>query len=449
MPSRAPTDHDFSGHIARLTGIFADALAASGFDSVVLGAGLQHYRFLDDQPYPFAVNPHFQWWAPIDNAPGSFLWIQPGGRPSLWFHQAEDYWHKPPETPTDAWLSEFELSILRHPSEAKAKVPAGAAFIGEPFAGIEEWGFRAVNPPALVDRLHWARAVKSPYELECMRIAARRGARAHLAAAAAFHQGASEYDIHLAYLAASGHTEAGLPYPNIIALNEGAAILHYTELQSQAPSHRRSFLIDAGAQFRGYACDITRTHAAQPGGRFGALLEALDSAERRLCHMVRAGVHYPSIHSAAHRWVGEILASEGIVTCSAETAVESGLTSIFFPHGIGHLLGLQVHDIGGHQAGPTGGHNPPPSVDRYLRLTRTLDAGTVVTIEPGIYFIDLLLAQAQKDGRGRDIAWDVVNELRPYGGVRVEDDVVATMGDPENLTRDAFGELAAAVMGPQ
>jgi Xaa-Pro dipeptidase len=444
MPTHTPSDALFSDHIARLGRVFTQRLTEAGFDSVVIGAGFQRYRFLDDQPYPFAANPHFLWWAPIDNAPGSFLCIQPSTRPALWFHQPEDYWHKPPEMPTEAWLAEFDLSILRVPNEARAKVPAGAAFIGEPFAGIEEWGFSAINPPALVDRLHWERAVKSPYELECMRIAARRGARAHVAAASAFHRGASEYGIHLAYLAASGHTEAGLPYPNIIALNEGAAILHYTELQSHTPTERRSFLIDAGAQFRGYACDITRTHAAEPGGRFGSLLAGLDAAEQQLCDRVRAGVHYPDIHAMAHRLIAEILVNEHIVTCSVEAAVESGLTSVFFPHGIGHLLGLQVHDIGGHQAGPTGGQRPPPAADRYLRLTRTLEAGTVVTIEPGIYFIDLLLAQAQRDGRGRDIHWETVEALRPYGGVRVEDDVVATDGAPENLTRDAFAEFVSA-----
>jgi Xaa-Pro dipeptidase len=444
MPYPAPADHLFSQHISGLRRTVDAAMAAAECDAVVIGAGLQRYRFLDDQPYPFSVNPHFRAWCPLDNAPGSFLLIRSGERPALFFHQPEDYWHKPPETPTEAWLNEFDVTVLRHPTEARSRIPAGAAFIGETFAGIEEWGFGAINPPRLMDRLHWARAVKSEYELACLRIAARRGARAHVAAAAAFHRGASEYGIHLAYLAASGHTEAALPYPNIIALNEGAAILHYTELQSEAPNDRRSFLIDAGAQYRGYASDITRTHAATPGGRFGALIDAMESAELRLCDMVRAGTPYPRIHDAAHDAIGDILAGEGIVRCSAETAVASGLTRVFFPHGIGHLLGIQVHDIGGHQAGPAGGTAPPPPEHRYLRLTRTLEAGTVVTIEPGLYFIDLLLNEARGDARGRDIDWDVVAELKPYGGVRIEDDVVATDGAPENLTRDAFREFASA-----
>jgi Xaa-Pro dipeptidase len=444
MPYPAPADHLFSQHIVGLRTVFDAAIGKSGHSAVVVAAGFQRYRFLDDQPYPFAVSPHFRLWCPVDNAPGSFLLLRPGERPALWFHQPEDYWHKPPEMPTDAWLSEFDVTVLRQPSQARALIPPGAAFIGERFDGIEEWGFAAVNPGPLMDRLHWSRAVKSDYELACLRIAARRGARAHIAAEAAFHRGASEYGIHLAYLAASGHTEAALPYPNIIALNEGSAILHYTELQSAAPAERRSFLIDAGAQYRGYASDITRTHAASPGGRFGSLIDAMESAELHLCSMVRAGAWYPDIHTEAHRQIAGILVGQDIVRCSVDAAVESGLTRVFFPHGIGHLLGLQVHDIGGHQAGPLGGVRSPPPEHRYLRLTRTLEAGTVVTIEPGLYFIDLLLAEAHHDGRGKDINWSVVEALKPFGGVRIEDDVVATTGTPENLTRDAFHEFRIA-----
>ncbi len=431
----------FPAHLAAHTAAAGDALAATGAAALVVGAGFAKYRFLDDQPDPFVVNPHFKAWAPILDAPGSFIVYVPGAKPVLLFHQPEDYWHKPPTVPSAPWLRAFDVRVLRNPAEARGQVPAGAVFVGEPFSGCEEWGFAAVNPPALLQRLHWARAIKSAYELACMRRAAATGARAHRAAAAAFIAGGSEYEIHLAYLEATGHTEAELPYPNIIALNEGAAILHYTDLKRTNPPVRRSFLIDAGAQFRGYACDITRTHAAAVSP-FGDLIGGVDALEQRLCDMVRPGVQYPEIHLAAHRLVAELLVEHGIVTCSADAAVETDLTSVFFPHGVGHLLGLQVHDVGGHQASPEGGNAPPPPGHPYLRLTRRLEPGTVVTIEPGVYFIDLLLDRARQDGRGRSIDWDTVADLAPYGGVRIEDDVVATATGPENLTRAAFAALA-------
>jgi Xaa-Pro dipeptidase len=433
----------FPAHLAALAGTTGRALAATGAGALVVGAGFTRLRFLDDQPDPFVVSPLFKAWAPILDAPGSFVVFVPGRKPSLLFHQPEDYWHKPPAMPIGAWLDCFDVRVIRNPAEARGHVPAGAVYLGEQFTGCEEWGFRALNPPALLQRLHWARATKTPYELACMRRAATVGARAHLAAAAAFASGASEYEIHLAYLEATGHTEAELPYPNIIALNEGAAILHYTDLKRANPRARRSFLIDAGAQFRGYACDITRTHAAALSP-FADLVAGVDALQQRLCMMVRPGVSYPEIHLAAHRMVAELLVEHGIVTCSADAAVETEVTSVFFPHGVGHLLGLQVHDVGGHQASEEGGNVPPPTAHPYLRLTRRLEPGTVVTIEPGVYFIDLLLDRSRQDGRGRSIDWDTVADLAPYGGVRIEDDVVAMPAGPENLTRAAFASLGAA-----
>ena len=441
MDTPEPLDALFPAHLDALAAATARALAAAGGAALVVGAGFAKFRFLDDQPDPFAVNPHFKAWAPILYAPGSFIVYAPGRRPTLLFHQPEDYWHKPPSMPTGAWLNSFEVKVLRSPADARALVPAGAVYLGEPFAGCDSWGFSAMNPAGLVNRLHWARAIKTPYELACMRRAATAGARAHQAAAAAFTAGASEYEIHLAYLEATGHTEAELPYPNIIALNEGAAILHYTDLRRSNPPVRRSFLIDAGAQFRGYACDITRTHAAATSP-FTDLLAGVDALEQRPCAMVRPGVVDPEIHLTAHRLVAALLVELGIVTCSADAAVETDVTSVFFPHGVGHLLGLQVHDVAGHQASEEGGSVPPPARHPYLRLTRRLEPGTVVTIEPGVYFIDLLLDRARQDGRGDSIDWDTVADLAPYGGVRVEDDVVATAAGPENLTRAAFAALA-------
>jgi Xaa-Pro dipeptidase len=432
----------YPAHLAAMQGRAARALAAADCGALVVAAGQARYRFLDDTADPYTVNPHFKAWVPVLDAPGSFLVYVPGRRPILLFHQPEDYWHKPPALPTGAWVGQLDVHVIRSPVEARGYVPPRTAYLGEPFAGSEEWGFAASNAPLLLDMLHYARACKTPYELACMRRASVIGARAHRAAARAFAAGASEYEIHLDYLAASGHQEAELPYPNIVALNEGAAILHYTALKRSTPAVRRSLLIDAGGQFRGYASDITRSYAAATSP-FSDLIAGVERLQQQLCAMVVPGASYPEIHLAAHHLIGALLAEQGIVRCSAEAAVGTGVTSVFFPHGVGHLLGLQVHDVGGHQASERGGVVPPPAGHAYLRLTRRLEAGTVVTIEPGVYFIDLLLARARADGRGRHIDWDTVADLAPYGGVRIEDDVVATAAGPENLTRAAFAALDA------
>ncbi len=443
MHTAEDLDRLYPAHLAHLKALAGRALAAVDCSALAIGAGQSKYRFLDDQPDPFVVNPHFKAWVPVLDAPGSLLLFVPGRRPVLYFHQPEDYWHKPPTLPAAPWVDEFDLQVVRSPAEVRTHIPPRTAFVGEPRADVEEWGFAAVNPPALLDLLHFARATKTPYELACMRRASIVGARAHRAAMHAFEGGCSEYEIHLEYLAASGHQENELPYPNIIALNEHAAILHYTDLKRAAPGVRRSFLIDAGGQFRGYAADITRTYAAATSP-FADLLAGVESLQQQLCSMVVPGAAYPDIHFAAHRLIGALLAELGVVRCSADAAVETGLTSVFFPHGVGHLIGLQVHDVGGHQAAEGGGLAPPPPGHPYLRLTRRLEAGTVVTIEPGVYFIDLLLQKAQSDGHGRHIDWDSVADLAPYGGVRIEDNVVATSSGPENLTRAAFAAAEAA-----
>lgn len=443
METADELDRLYPAHVAALQRRVGRALAGIDCGALAIGAGHLKYRFLDDRPDPFAVNPHFKAWVPILDAPGSFLLCVPGRRPTLLFVQPEDYWHKPPSLPDGEWLDQFDVKVLRRAEEARDHIPPRTAYLGEVFPGIDDWGFQLQNPPALLDPLHFARAEKTPYELACMREASRVGALGHRAALRAFEGGASEYEIHLEYLAASGLLEAELPYSNIIAVNEHAAILHYTDLKRAPAGTRRSFLIDAGGQFRGYASDITRTYATSQSP-FADLVAGVERLQQQLCAMVVPGTYYPDIHLAAHRLIGQLLANLGIVTCSGESAVDHALTSVFFPHGVGHLLGLQVHDVGGHQASASGGVAPPPAEHQFLRLTRRLEAGAVVTIEPGVYFIDLLLQKAQGDGRGRHIDWDTVADLAPYGGVRIEDNVVATAEGPENLTRAAFASLGSS-----
>ena len=442
MDTQHPDLHPlYAEHLATLKAHADQALQREGFDHLAIAAGQPGLQFLDDRPYPFAVNPHFKHWLPVTKAPGSWLLYTPGRKPKLVYLQPHDYWHVVPEAPAGYWVEHYEIAIIREAKDARAHLPndaARCAVIGETLAGLD--GFAPNNPQGVLDYLHYQRSYKSAYELAMMRVASKIGARSHRAAQHAFRTGASEFDIHVAYMTAARQTDE-LPYNNIIALNEHAAVLHYMELAHAPPAHSHSFLIDAGASFHGYASDITRTHAAAHAGEFQALIDAVDAAQRGFVAQVRAGQSYPDLHVHAHLVLGGILKEHGFIRMSAEAALAGGVTSTFFPHGLGHPIGLQVHDVAGFQASDRGGTLPRPAGHPYLRMTRALEPGMVVTIEPGLYFIDMLLAELKNKPAAKDVDWTRVDAFRKYGGIRIEDDVVCTEGEPENLTRDAFAAL--------
>jgi Xaa-Pro dipeptidase len=415
------------------------ALALAGFDHLLVAAGMPLVKFLDDTHYPFAVNPHFKHWLPLTQAPGSWIVHTPGARPKLVFLQPRDYWHVVPDAPTGYWVDAFDIVIVRTPEEAVAQLPKGrSAVIAEPCPSIP--GIDINNPPAVMHYLHYHRACKTPYELELMREASRIGTRAHRAAEQAFRAGESELGIHQAYLAAAGQIDAELPYSSIVALNEHGAVLHYTEFDRRPPQPARSLLIDAGASASGYASDITRTHAATGADEFQALIDAMDAAQRAQVAMVRNGRNYADLHIHAHHQLATILKQHGFIRMSPEAAVENGVTRAFFPHGLGHSIGLQVHDVAGFARNERGDTIDRPEGHPFLRMTRTLEPGMVVTIEPGLYFIDMLLEELRGKPFAADIDWARVARFRPYGGIRIEDDVVCTDAAPENLTRDAFAQ---------
>ena len=418
------------------------AMVACKVDTLAIHAGSPHMLFLDDHPYTFKPNPHFKLWVPLEDPVDCWLVYRPGEKPRLIFLQPADYWHKPPSLPHGFWTHHFQIEVIRESGEARRHLTklGRCAFIGEPQEQFKDWGFSETNPEELLHRLHYPRAIKTEYELECMRHASHAAARGHVAAEAAFRAGKSEYEIHMAYIRATGHSERELPYSNIVALNKNASVLHYQHQEREVPAKHHSFLIDAGAQFHTYAADVTRSYAASDGD-FAALIAGMESLQLQLCAQVRNGVDYANIHFDAHQRIASLLHDSGVITMTAPDAVTSGLSSVFFPHGVGHLLGLQVHDVVGFSVDAKGTRKAPPAGHPYLRLTRTLEPGFVVTIEPGLYFIDMLLDEARDSAHGRHINWRRVEEFRPYGGIRVEDNVACTAGESENLTRNAFAAL--------
>lgn len=427
----------YAGHLETLQQRAAAALVRSGHDHLVVAAGVEKYHFLDDRPYPFHINPHFKAWVPLLHHPHSWIAVTPGKRPLLVYFQPDDYWHLPPDSPSGFWVDHFDVRVITRPEDALQHLPPAArsAIVGEADAAIGD--YRPNNPEALIASLHYQRAYKTPYEQELMRRASTRAVRGHRAAEAAFRARGSELEIHRAYLSATAHSDLDLPYGNIVALNEHGAVLHYQYQQTERPAQHCSLLIDAGATCDGYAADITRTYG-NGDGEFGALVAAVEREQLALVAQVRNGVDYASIQIDAHRRIAGVLNDLGIVQMSPEAMVESGVSAVFYPHGIGHLIGLQVHDVAGFQRDEDGGAIPRPDGHPFLRLTRPLAPGMAVTIEPGIYFIDTLLAGLRAGPHGNAINWIAIEHLRRFGGVRIEDDVLCTEGEPENLTRDAF-----------
>lgn len=430
--------HHYHAHIAELNRRVAEILSREALSGLVIHSGQPQRMFLDDINYPFKANPHFKAWLPVLDNPNCWLVVNGRDKPQLIFYRPVDFWHKVSDVPDMFWTEHFDIQLLTKADKVADLLPkdtANWAYLGEHLELADELGFTRRNPDAVMNYLHFHRTTKTEYELECMRRANQIAARGHLAAKNAFYSGASEFEIQQCYLSAVGQSENEVPYGNIIALNQNAAILHYTALEHQNPARRLSFLIDAGASYFGYASDITRTYAFEKN-RFDELITAMNKAQLELIDMMRPGVRYPDLHLTTHAKVAQILLNFDLATGDAQGLVEQGITSAFFPHGLGHMLGLQVHDVGGFSHDERGTHIAAPEAHPFLRCTRILAPNQVLTMEPGLYIIDTLLNELKLDSRAQQINWQTVDELRPFGGIRIEDNVIVHQDRNENMTRE-------------
>lgn len=435
----------FARHIEDRRRQFDQLLAEAGYDCLLIHSGRPEMRLFDDQHPPFRAHAPFVAWVPQPFNSDSLLEIRPGQKPILWFCQPRDFWHVSPEQPADWWADAFDIRIVDAATgwQDRLAQTCALAVIGRD-RDLGPLPDRAdLNPEALLRGMDEARTVKTEWERECLRQANLRAARAHLAAGQAFDSGASELEIHLAYLAAADQDQDHMPYNSIVGLNEHAAVLHYQHRAAVSPAKRYSFLIDAGADHLGYAADITRTWTRPEHTDFDDLIDAVERAQLTLCDEMRAGRDYVDLHRQAHHAIAAILEQAGLVRMSAADQVETGISGYFLPHGLGHFIGCQVHDVAG-KISPDGKPLPPPDAFPFLRLTRTLAPGNVVTVEPGLYFISMLLNQLRQSRFTDVVDWAAIDALLPFGGIRIEDNVLVTEATPINFTREAFASLDKA-----
>lgn len=413
-------------HVQQLSQRAAAVLERSGFSAIAVHSGTPLKRTReDDQFWPLRVTPHFQHWLPLAE-PGCLLIVAPGRKPVLVRPAVASFWEATPPSETDHFWDSFEV-LERVPA-----LPAGrVAFVGDDAEAAAALGIAEVNPPDLVRALDALRVRKTPYEVECLAEANRRAARGHDELRRLFRDAdRSELDLHLAFLGATRQDDAETPYKNIVALGKHAATLHHISYEKRARP-AQSLLLDAGACFAGYCSDITRTWVKGGGSAastFAQLVAGMEAMQQRLCAAVKTGLSYEALHDESHRQVASILRDAGISRLPPDEIVARGITRAFYPHGLGHSLGLQCHDVGCAL-------RPPRADNPFLRNTTEIAPEQVFTVEPGLYFIEALLAPLRSSA---DVDWKLVDALAQLGGIRIEDDVVVEEHGIRNLTREVL-----------
>jgi Xaa-Pro dipeptidase len=438
VDSRA-LDGLYHDHVAYLRGRYSELLGEHHWDGVVIHSGAPAPRStFDDQVWPLRAVPHWHHWLPLNEADCALI-VRSDVKPTLVRVATRGFWEAITVPETTAFLDVFDTIEIESLEGMAAVVPKGrVAFVGEPAARSACWGIGgdAVCPGPLMRALDELRVVKTPYEVACLAEANRRARAGHDSLRRAFAAtDASELDLHLLYLQATAQDDADTPYKNIVALGPNAATLHHVAYgRTASPRAAESLLVDAGATCRGYGADITRTWIKGHGEAadlFRHLVASVDVMQRALCDAVQVGSPYEGLHDDSHYRLAAILRDVGLARGSTDESVERGVTRAFFPHGLGHSLGLQTHDVGCAL-------RRPRTVNPFLRNTTNVTEGQVFTIEPGVYFNRRLLDPLRASSERGLVNWSAVDALTPLGGVRIEDDIhVLGAGVPvRNLTRE-------------
>jgi len=307
---------------------------------------------------------------------------------------------------------------------------------------------------ALADAVIELRLTHDAGAIAQLRQAAAVTARAH-------HAGFRATSIGVREALVRAHMEAAFVACGCVAayapiVTTHGEVLHATR-QDGILAEGDLLLADVGAETpEGWAGDVTRTWPVS--GRFSptqrAIYEVVLAAQAAAIERVRPGVRFADVHRAAGRALVEGLVALGILSGDPAELAELGAAALFFPHGVGHLLGLDVHDMEdlGDRAGYAPGRvrSPRPG-ERYLRLDRDLALGMVVTIEPGFYRIRRILERPEEVGElERHLNRSELSKFEDVRGIRIEDDVLVTETGAEVLTLEIPkepGAIEAALAG--
>lgn len=288
-----------------------------------------------------------------------------------------------------------------------------------------EFGSYKVDEDKLYPVFVKCRSVKIPEEVEIMRRIIRASSEAHVQVMRNCKPNIYEYSL-------AGHFRSHISinygytysFKPISASGPRGAVLHYPDMDCLIPDNVM-MLCDMGAYGYGYSSDIACTFPVN--GKFtssqAAIYNLVLKANRAVISTMRPGTEWTDMHLLAEKIIIEGLVELGVLIGDVDEIQGKRIGAVFFPHGLGHFLGHDTHDVGGYICGHQ--RSTEPGI-RCLRTRRQLEAGMIITVEPGCYFIDFAIDQALQDEGMKGFIGDKVNEFRGFGGVRIEDDVLVT-----------------------
>jgi Xaa-Pro aminopeptidase len=396
---------------------------------VLIGAGLPiPVPGRADLTYPFRAHSEYFYLTDRER-PGGVLAFDPVGG---WVDfvvpvtRDERLWEGAPAGDLDG----VSVEALQGWIEARKGRPA--ACLGVPVNGISSVPALERSARAALNHI---RRQKDELELTRMRIAERATSAGFAAVAPLLEPGRTERDVQIELEAAFFRQGADfLAFDTIVAGGPNSAVLH-SPPSSRPFGHGELVLIDAGTEVLGYASDITRTYPAS--GRFtpeqAELYAIVRRANRVAIEHCVAGTEWKDVHRAAGLVIAEGLLAFGLLRGDPDGLVDSGAVHLFFPHGIGHMVGLGIRDAGE----VLHGREPPPETFPRLRVDLPLLPGYTLTIEPGFYVVPALLADRDLRERHRDaVDWDRAEQMLSFGGIRIEDNVLITEDGYEVLTEN-------------
>jgi Xaa-Pro aminopeptidase len=432
------------------------ALSERFAGAALFASGLPRARNFPANLYPFRASSHFLYFVglQVENAAlllspdGATLFVDPpdpddalwhGPRKALDELAVEHGLDVRPITALDAALAPLRAAVATLPPADERTAGFLSARLGRT---IEAGSGASLSPgspdEALADAMIQVRLRHDAAAVAQLRAAGAESAAAHVEGMRASRAATNEADI--AAVMCAGLRRRGLAeaYGPIVTVR-GEVLHNHHQL------HRAELgdllLADVGGETpEGWAADITRVWPI--GGRFSAtqaaVYDVVLAAQRAAIDRVRPGTRYRDVHDAAKRVIVEGLRDLGVLRGDVDGLLERGAAAVFFPHGVGHLIGLDVHDLEdlGDRAGYAPGRTRSPRFgDRFLRLDRDLEPGMAVTIEPGFYQVPGILDEpSYTQALGADFDRAALARFSDVRGIRIEDDVLCTEGAPEVLT---------------